>query len=184
MDTIDSKEIPSIGYPLQRNLSPADQQQLSVFMRKWAVWTYQKIKQSVDVSPKIETLQNIAERQEIQINKLTTKLTQALSTIDHLETRLKDLETKTEEYRNWEELISNHVASVDQKAGSIEKLRSLIYAIWDVTIQTVEPDIEKAQLLVKSYNHLINLGPGKRSFVKGDDISKLTDNRKRWSDNS
>lgn len=173
---IDSKDIPSLGYPTR------GQKKVTV-NRDLAVWIYRLILKTVTVHPDIEELKKICERQDIVIEKQNQVIQQSSKFTNKLEAKIlileeqiKELDIKTAEYRNWENQIRQHISSVDEKAGSIEQLRSLIYALWDVTVQTVEPDVEKAEFLVKSFRHLISMGPEKRTRN-----SKIVDS-KRWID--
>ena len=181
-----SDDIPSLGYPIGEKVTN-NQSKITLTKRAWAVWIYRLVRKVVSESPPIEELKKICDRQDKVINRLDKELKISQNHINALENKLvtlseqlKTTDAKSSEYRKWEEQIRQHISSVDQKAISIEQLRSLIYAIWDVTIQTVEPDVEKAELLVKSYKHLIDLGPEKRSKVDKNDLNKYFG--KRWTE--
>lgn len=163
MDNLDSGDIPSLGYSRIRALNPAEQERAKESKRRLISWLSETIRQAVETSPKVKELEHVCQRQDSTIDTLSQNVRLLLSRVHTLDDELKHLKAKTHDYKKWEGKIAQHISSVDLKSADINTLRSLIYALWDVTIQTAEPEVEKADFLVRSYNHLLSLGPKKRS---------------------
>lgn len=107
-------------------------------------------------------------------------ITEQNTRIKYLESEISRLEKLTEEYRQWEEVISNHVSSVDQKAIDIYDVNIKLITFLDVFLKLNEDEIEKAELIVKAKKHLEKILPTIRGkYDKGYLPSKK---EKRWYD--
>ena len=148
--------------------------------KSFLAWVDKKIKQTVNLNPKLLELSELSTKQENKLKFLIKNHELTNEKLENLEISITELTREIKQFNQSINSVREHISSLDEKIESTEKLRTMIYAIWDVQIQKTEPKIKEAEMLVRSYRHLLNTGPEKRSKVNNDDITELF--RKRWTD--
>ena len=104
----------------------------------------------------------IGDRQQQEMDAMRDQIALLQAAITDLQAQNSKLTAANKEYRQWETQMREHIASVDQKAEGLETLQSLVYVIWDVVMQWLEPKVKEAKWIIKTHRYIEAHGPQNR----------------------